>query len=110
MRAALGFQLQRLYAFIFVISVYYIQNTNQKIIPIVTEAKFLGVIFDKKLFFIPHLQMLRTKCMQSLNLLKAVSHRDWGGDTQTLLKLYRTLIRSTTHFIYIQMVRRMPTA
>ena len=23
-----------------------------------------------------------------------MSHRDWGGDSQTLLKLYRTLIRS----------------
>src|SRR5688572_17312369 len=67
---------------------------NQQLLPIVTETKFLGVIFDKKLSFIPHLQMLRTKCMQSLNLLKVVSHRDWGGDTQTLLKLYRTLIRS----------------
>ena len=48
----------------------------------------------KKLCFIPHLQNLRTKCTKSLNLLKVVSHRDWGGDSQTLLKLYRSLIRS----------------
>jgi ribonuclease HI len=63
-------------------------------IPIVAEAKFLGVTFDKKLSFIPHLQNLRTKCTKSLNLLKVVSHKDWGGNSQTLLKLYRTLIRS----------------
>src|SRR3989442_11731526 len=50
--------------------------------------------FDKKLLFIPDLQNLRTKYTKSLNLLKVVSHRNWGGDTQTLLKLYRTLIRS----------------
>ena len=67
---------------------------NQQPIPIVTESKFLGVIFDKKLSFIPHLQNLRTKCMKTLNLLKVVSHKDWGGDSSTLLKLYRTLIRS----------------
>src|SRR6266516_4152809 len=67
---------------------------NKQPIPIVTESKFLGVIFDRKLSFIPHLQNLRTKCTKSLNLLKVVSHRDWGGDSQTLLKLYRTLIRS----------------
>ena len=67
---------------------------NHQPIPIVAESKFLGVIFDKKLSFIPHLQNLRTKCTKSLNLLKVVSHRDWGGDSQTLLKLYRTLIRS----------------
>ena len=63
-------------------------------IPVVVETKFLGVIFDRKLSFIPHLQHLRTKCFKALNLLKVVSHRDWGGDTETLLKLYRSLIRS----------------
>ena len=63
-------------------------------IPVVTETKFLGVIFDKKLSFIPHLQQLRTKCTKSMNLLKVVSHKDWGGDTSTLLKLYRSLVRS----------------
>ena len=67
---------------------------NKQPIPIVAESKFLGIIFDKKLSFIPHLQNLRTKCAKSLNLLKVVSHRDWGGDSQTLLKLYRTLVRS----------------
>lgn len=63
-------------------------------IPVVPETKFLGVIFDRKLSFIPHLQYLRTKCTKAMNLLKVVSHRDWGGDSKTLLKLYRTLIRS----------------
>src|SRR5437867_6472825 len=57
-------------------------------------ATVIIFIFDKMLSFIPHLQNLRTKCTKSLNLLKVVSHRDWGGDSQTLLKLYRTLIRS----------------
>jgi hypothetical protein len=67
---------------------------NNQPIPIVSETKFLGVIFDKKLSFIPHLQNLRTKCTKAMNLLKVVSHRDWGGDSKTLLKLYRALIRS----------------
>ena len=67
---------------------------NQQPIPVVAESKFLGVIFDKNLSFIPHLKNLRTKCTKSLNLMKVVSHKDWGGDAQTLLKLYRTLIRS----------------
>src|SRR5437867_6358359 len=57
-------------------------------------ATVIIFIFDKMLSFIPHLQNLRTKCTKSLNLLKVVSHRDWGGNSQTLLKLYRTLIRS----------------
>ena len=63
-------------------------------IPVVAETKFLGVVFDRKLSFIPHLQQLRTKCTKTMNLLKVVSHRDWGGDSETLLKIYRCLVRS----------------
>jgi ribonuclease HI len=67
---------------------------NNKPIPVMTEAKYLGIIFDRKLSFIPHLQYLRTKCLKALNLLKVVAHRDWGGDCNTLLKLYRCFVRS----------------
>ena len=42
-------------------------------IPVVEETKFLGVIFDKKLTFIPHI---------------------WGADRKVLLHLYRTIVRS----------------
>jgi hypothetical protein len=67
---------------------------NGQLIPVVKETKFLGVIFDSKLAFVPHLKQLKTKCTKSLNLLKIVSHRDWGGDTEVLLRLYRHLVRS----------------
>ena len=49
-------------------------------IPIVDQAKFLGVIFDKKLSFIPHINTLKVKCQKALNVLKLLSHSDWGGD------------------------------
>ena len=29
-----------------------------------------------------------------MNILKVVGHKDWGADSETLLTLYRTLIRS----------------
>ena len=63
-------------------------------IPIVDQAKFLGVIFDKKLSFIPHINTLKVKCQKALNVLKLLSHSDWGGDKKSLLNLYRSLIRS----------------
>ncbi|MES9951106.1 MAG: reverse transcriptase domain-containing protein [Candidatus Thiodiazotropha sp.] len=63
-------------------------------IPVVTEAKFLGVIFDQKLNFISHIQYLKAKCLKALNLLKVLSHTNWGADRTTLLQLYRSLIRS----------------
>ncbi|GFN80537.1 RNA-directed DNA polymerase from mobile element jockey [Plakobranchus ocellatus] len=37
---------------------------------------------------------LRKKSLKALNLLRVVGHRDWGADRATLLKLYRTLVRS----------------
>ena len=67
---------------------------NGKRIPVVEETKFLGLVFDRKLTFVPHLRYLRTKCLKALNLLRVVAHTSWGGDQQTLLHLYRSLIRS----------------
>ena len=58
------------------------------------ESKFLGVIFDRKLSFIPHIRYLKAKCLRALNLLKVLSHTSWGADRFTLLHLYRSLVRS----------------
>lgn len=63
-------------------------------IPVVDEMKFLGIIFDKKLSFIPHLKKLKAKCIKALNLLKVVSNTNWGADRIVLLRLYRSIIRS----------------
>ena len=63
-------------------------------IPVVEETKFLGVIFDKKLTFIPNIKKLKAKCQKALNLLRVVAHTDWGADRKILLNLYRTIVRS----------------
>ena len=63
-------------------------------IPFVDEAKFLGLIFDRKLNFISHIKNLKQKCQKALNIMKVLSSTDWGGDKTTLLTLYRSLIRS----------------
>ncbi|GFO02489.1 Pol-like protein [Plakobranchus ocellatus] len=63
-------------------------------IPVKGEAKFLGVVFDSKLNFSSHVKYLKKKCLKALNLLRVVGHTDWGADRATLLKLYRTLVRS----------------
>ena len=67
---------------------------DNNIISVVKEAKFVGILFDNKLSFIPHLRNLRAKCMKALNLLQVVAHRDWGRDFLTLIILYRCFIRS----------------
>ena len=64
------------------------------VIPVVDDFKFLGLIFDRKLSFIPHIKYLKAKCLKALNLLTVLSHTNWGADRTVLLQLYRSLLRS----------------
>ena len=63
-------------------------------IPVVEESKFLGILFDRKLSFIPHIKYLKAKCLKALNILKVSSHTSCGAERTTLLKLYWSLVRS----------------
>lgn len=63
-------------------------------IPIVEEHKFLGIIFDKKLNYIPHIKYLKVKCNKTIQLMRVIANINWGADRQVLIKLYRALIRT----------------
>ena len=63
-------------------------------IKVVTEAKFLGVIFDRTLSYNSHVNYLKTNCLKALYIIKVVGHTDWGADRTTLLCPYRALVRS----------------
>lgn len=67
---------------------------NGNRIKVSNQVKFLGIIFDSKLSFLPHIKYLKCICQDSLNVLKVISHTDWGADRETLLRLYRSLVRS----------------
>ena len=54
----------------------------------------LAFYFNRKLSFIPHIKYLKAKCLKALNLIKVFSHTSWGADQTSLLKLYRSLVRS----------------
>ena len=62
-------------------------------IKVLTEATFLGVIFDRTLSYSSHINYLRTNCLKALDILKVVGHTDWGVDQKTLLCLYRAFVR-----------------
>ena len=67
---------------------------NRCLISVSDTAKFLGVVFDKKITFLPHILNLRTRCDKWLNILKVLSNTSWGADRMSLLKIYRAVIRS----------------
>ena len=46
----------------------------------IVEHRFLGIIFDKKLTFKPHIKHLRSKCNKAIQLLRVIAHTDWGAD------------------------------
>ena len=56
--------------------------------------KLICLLFDKKLSFIPHIKVLKAKCLKALDVLKVLSNTNWGGDRSVLLNLYRSLVRS----------------
>ena len=62
---------------------------------VVSEAKFLGVVFDRTLSYKSHVDYLKTNC------LKIVGHIDWGADRKTLLCLYRPLVTSKLDYACI---------
>ncbi|GFX67274.1 putative RNA-directed DNA polymerase from transposon X-element [Trichonephila clavipes] len=63
-------------------------------IPVVPDVRFLGVIFDRRLTFLPHILHLRKKCEKSLNLLKVLSNTSWGADRPSLLRVYQAIVLS----------------
>ena len=54
----------------------------------------MGLLFHKKLSFIPHIKALKAKCLKALDVLIVLSNTNWGGDRSVLLNLYRSLLRS----------------
>ncbi|GBN93803.1 RNA-directed DNA polymerase from mobile element jockey [Araneus ventricosus] len=65
-----------------------------RLITVVDEVKFLGITFDKKLTFRPHVIKLRKKLDKALNILKVLSNTSWGASRTSLLRVYRAAILS----------------
>ena len=67
-------------------------------IPVVSQTKFPGVIFDNKLNFKAHINYVHQKCEKAMNLLKVVSKMDLGADRSVLLRLYRSFVCSRLEY------------
>ena len=64
------------------------------ILPYEDCVKYLGMVLDQKLTFKPHITELLCNVKQRLNILKVVSHFNWGADRITLLRMYQALVLS----------------
>ena len=60
----------------------------------VKNFKFLGMVFDQTFSWKDHIQYVIDKCLKRINILKLLSGSKWGADKNTMVILYKTLIRS----------------
>lgn len=44
--------------------------------------------FDKKMNWKKHLELLRSKTQDNLNLIKTIAAKNWGADSQVLINTY----------------------
>ncbi|GFU16655.1 putative RNA-directed DNA polymerase from transposon X-element [Trichonephila clavipes] len=63
-------------------------------IPVVPDVRFLGVIFDRRLTFLPHILHLRKKCEKVFKPLEGVVKHLLGADRTSLLRVYQALVLS----------------
>ena len=64
----------------------------------VESTKFLGLIFDSRLSWSQHIQHIIDKSKSKVNLLRSLTGQTWGADKASLLRIYRTLIRSRLEY------------
>ena len=69
----------------------FLKETKLKV---VTEKKFLGLIFDSKLNWVPHIKSLKARGIKALSLLKIIVKNNKRTTSQTLLNIYRAIVRS----------------
>ena len=67
---------------------------GDEILPLEKEVKFLGMIFDSKLTWSSHIDMLKVKVKKSLDIIKVVSNHNWGADRKSLIRLYDSICKS----------------
>src|SRR6218665_359456 len=79
-----------------------VHNTSIKVgderIKIEKSAKFLGMIFNHRLSWKPHIEYVIAKCKNRMNLMGAVSGYNWGASKKALLLIYKSLITSVIDY------------
>ena len=63
-------------------------------INVVTNIKILGLTFDKKLTWALHIENIKKQCTQRLNILKALSAKNWGANQSILTNTFKAIIQS----------------
>jgi hypothetical protein len=66
---------------------------NGSAIPVTTDAKILGVTYDRGMTFSSHVSNIVQKTHSRLNVLRALTHTTYGQAKEDIIALYRQFIR-----------------
>ena len=69
------------------------QNLGRVPLTVSNEIKFLGLTFDRKLTWRHHIDNVRHRMWLRINAIKAISGRNLGMQSKTLIHLYKMWIR-----------------
>lgn len=67
-------------------------------LPFANSIRILGLTFDHKLTWRPHLKKLKTECQSRIKTLKILGNNNWGADTNSLITVYKALILSSIDY------------
>ena len=62
------------------------------------STKFLGITLDRKLRFDEHIEYILQKTKKRLNMLRYIGHIKKGANPETMVILFKTLIRSVIEY------------
>jgi ribonuclease HI len=71
---------------------------NGTILEVVKTKKFLGLLFDYKLTWKPHIVDLKKRCNHSLNLLKVIARSKFKTSAEMMLRIYRATVLSKLEY------------
>ena len=79
-------------------------------LPIKNSIKILGILFDSKNTWIPHLKTIRKDSLLRMNILKCLAHKSWGSHSSSLLQIYKALILSKLEYNSYLFIKAKTTA
>lgn len=64
----------------------------------VNSLRYLGVFMDQRLNWTLHFKHVKENCNNRVNILKYLSNQGWGADLSSLMKVYKSFIRSKIEY------------
>jgi hypothetical protein len=64
----------------------------------ITEFKYLGIIFDRKLTWRLHTEYIQRRCHARINFMESIEGQSWGAHPACLVVLYKITVRSVIEY------------